>query len=75
VDTAPLSIGTLYRVGIRQKQGTGSNAILEAYLAEGDAAFGAPFAVMTSGTGTTPADRLVLPLLVVDNCSPHTLTV
>jgi hypothetical protein len=59
-DSAPLSVGTLYRIGLRQKQGSGGNAALEAYLAAGGAAFGAPFASMTSGTWTTAADRLRL---------------
>ncbi len=57
-DSAALTVGTLYRVGLRQKKGTGSNAILEAYLATGEAAFGSAFASTTSGTWTTQADRL-----------------
>jgi hypothetical protein len=56
-DSASLTVGTLYRVGLRQKRGTGGNAILEAYLAAGGAPFGAPFASTTSGTRTTQADR------------------
>jgi hypothetical protein len=56
-DSAPLTAGTLYRVGLRQKRGTGGNAILEGYLAVGGAPFGAPFASTTSGTWTTQADR------------------
>jgi hypothetical protein len=43
-ESSALTVGTLYRVGLRQKKGTGSNAILEAYLATGEAAFGAAFA-------------------------------
>jgi hypothetical protein len=57
-DSAPLSTGTLYRIGLHQKAGTGSDAVLEGYVAVGDAAFGAPFASTTSGTWTTQADRL-----------------
>ncbi len=56
-DSAPLPAGTLYRVGLRQKKGTGGNAILEGYLAAGGASFGAPFASTTGGTWTTQADR------------------
>ena len=56
--TAPLQPGTLYRIGLRQKQGSGTDAVLEAYLVEGMAPFGAPFATLTSGTWTTPADRV-----------------
>jgi hypothetical protein len=44
VETAALSPNTLYRIGLRQRQGTGSDAILEAYLAVGTAAFTTPFA-------------------------------
>jgi hypothetical protein len=57
VDSAPLAVGTVYRVGLHQRRGTGADAILEAYLAVGDAPFGAPFAAMTTGTWMTQADR------------------
>ncbi len=57
-DSAALVAGTLYRVGLHQKKGTGSNAVLEAYVATGDAAFGASFASTTTGAWTTQADRL-----------------
>jgi hypothetical protein len=57
-DSAALSVGTLYRVGLRQKQGTGADAVLEAYLATGDAPFSAPFANSSSLNFTTPATRL-----------------
>jgi RHS repeat-associated protein len=43
---------------LRQKTGTGSDAVLEGYVATGDAAFGAAFASTTSGTWATQADRL-----------------
>ncbi|MBI4787778.1 MAG: hypothetical protein HY782_12100 [Chloroflexi bacterium] len=56
-DSAPLTAGTIYRIGLRQKVGTGSNGVLEAYLAVGDNAFGAPFAATTAGTWTSQADR------------------
>ncbi|HZG69352.1 MAG TPA: glycoside hydrolase family 88 protein, partial [Herpetosiphonaceae bacterium] len=52
-DSIPLTAGRVYRVGIHQKKGTGSDAVLEGYLAEGDAPFGTPFAATTSGTWTT----------------------
>ena len=57
-DTAPLAVGTLYRVGLRQSCGGGANAQLQAYLATGSAAFGAPFASLATGNWQTPADRL-----------------
>jgi hypothetical protein len=59
-ETAPLLEGTIYRVGIRQKRGTGADAILEGYLATGDDPFVAPFAGTTVGKWTTPADRVRL---------------
>lgn len=52
---AALTTGAVYRIGIRQKNGTGANAVLEAYSATGDAAFGAPFASSSSQTFTTQA--------------------
>jgi hypothetical protein len=55
---AALQAGTLYRIGLHQKRGSGANALLEAYLAIGDAAFGAPFASSQTQTFTTAADRL-----------------
>jgi hypothetical protein len=58
--TLLVNVGTLYRIGIHQKKGTGGNAMLEAYLAVGTAAFGAPFAGITNGTWTMAADRLRL---------------
>ena len=58
VDSAPLVVGTVYRVGLHQKQGTGANAVLQAYLAPAGAAFGTPFASLATGTWTTSADRL-----------------
>ncbi len=67
-ETAPLVPGVVYRVGLHQK-GTGSAALLEAFLATGDAPFGGAFAVNASqsiasapvsfdigSTGTTPVD-------------------
>ena len=56
-DSAPLTVGGVYRVGLHQKRGTGANAVLEAYLAAGDAAFGVPFASTATGTWTSQADR------------------
>jgi len=57
-DSAPLILGQLYRIGIRQKKGTGADAILEAFLAQNDDAFGPAFARTTVGSWTTGADRL-----------------
>ena len=59
LESQPLVVGQLYRIGVHQKSGTG-NAVLEAFLASGDDAFGAPFAATTAGTWTTSADRLRL---------------
>jgi hypothetical protein len=53
-----LRTGTLYRIGLHQKRGSGSNAALEGYVATGDAVFGAPFASSQTQTFTSPADRL-----------------
>jgi hypothetical protein len=58
-DSNPLVAGTLYRVGIYQKKGSGGKtAILQAYLVAGDAPFGTAFASTTAGTWTTQANRL-----------------
>jgi hypothetical protein len=67
-ETAALTPGVIYRVGLHQK-GTGSAALLEGFLATGDAPFGGAFAATTSqsiasapasfdlgSTGTTPVD-------------------
>lgn len=59
-ETAPLLAGAIYRVGIRQKRGTGADAILEGYLATGDDPFVTPFAGTTLGAWTSPADRVRL---------------
>jgi hypothetical protein len=56
--SAALRVGTLYRLGLHQKRGTGNNAVLEAYVAIGDAAFGTPFASSQTQTFTSAADRL-----------------
>ncbi len=58
--TSPLTVGQLYHVALHQKRGTGSNAVLEGYLAVGDAAFGAPFASLSNGAWTTAATQLRL---------------
>jgi hypothetical protein len=57
-ESAPLTVGLTYRIGLRQARGTGGNAILEAFLAPDGGAFGAPFARLTNGTWTTSADRI-----------------
>jgi PKD repeat protein len=56
--SAPLSVNTIYRIGLHQKKGAGGDAVLEAYVAANGAAFGSPFAATGGGTWTTPADRL-----------------
>ncbi len=53
-----LNVGTIYRIALHQKSGTSGNAVLEAFLATGDAAFGAPFAGSSTQSFTTAADRL-----------------
>ena len=58
VDSAPLVVGTVYRVGLHQKRSTGANGVLQAYVAPAGAAFGTPFASLSTGTWTTSADRL-----------------
>lgn len=57
-DSTPLVAGTVYRVGLHQRSGTGSNGLLEAFLAPAGTAFGSPFASLATGTWTTSADRL-----------------
>ena len=54
----PLAVGTTYRLRLHQVRGTGGDAILEGFVAAGDAAFGAPFAKTTTGPWTTAADRV-----------------
>jgi len=51
-------VGTLYRIGIHQKKGTGGNAVLEGFIATGDAAFTTPFATSSTQTFTTQADSV-----------------
>ncbi|MBK9713598.1 MAG: hypothetical protein IPO81_20210 [Kouleothrix sp.] len=58
--SAALTPGTLYRVGLHQKKGSGSNAVVEAYLATGDAAFAGPFASSAAQNITTQASRFSL---------------
>lgn len=52
--SATLALNTLYRVGFRQN----ATGTLEAYLAEGDAAFATPFASSTTLAAATQANRL-----------------
>ena len=44
-----LVVGTTYRRRINKKKGSGSNAVLEAYQEQRDAAFGLPFASLSNG--------------------------
>lgn len=55
--SSALTVGTLYRIGLRQKKGTGSDGELEAYLAEGHAALSS-FAASTTETFTTQATAI-----------------
>jgi hypothetical protein len=59
-ESTVLALGQLYRIGIQQTRGSGTNAVLRAYLSPNDDAFGSPFAQSTIGTWTTGADRLRL---------------
>jgi hypothetical protein len=54
IGTGPvLASGTVYRLALHQRMLEGGNLQLEAYLAEGDASFGAPFASTTTATIAT----------------------
>ena len=56
-DSATLTYGTIYRVGLRQKKGSGANGIIEGYLATGDGGF-TTFASSTVQSFTTQATRV-----------------
>ncbi len=56
-DSSTLTVGQTYRILLHQKKGTGSNGVLEAYLAQGETAFGAPFANTSTGTFTASASQ------------------
>jgi PKD repeat protein len=60
VDSPTMTVGTTYIVGFHQRRGTGSNGMVEAWLAPAGSAFGSPFARRTTGTWTTAADRVRL---------------
>jgi hypothetical protein len=53
-----LAANTVYRVGLYQKRGSGSNAAAAAYLALEGQSFGAPFAEVANGTWTNQANML-----------------
>ena len=57
-ETPPLTLGTVYRVAIYQRRGTGADAVLEGFLASGDEPFGAPFASTTTGAWISQANQL-----------------
>jgi Fn3 associated/Chitobiase/beta-hexosaminidase C-terminal domain len=56
--TAPLTVGTTYRIKLRQTVGTGGDGVLEGYLATGDAPFGAPFVRSPTQDVALGADKL-----------------
>ena len=58
--SAALTVGTLYRVGLRQSKGTGVNAVLAGFLVTGDVAFGAAFTTNSTQTFTTQASQVWL---------------
>jgi hypothetical protein len=53
-----LAANTVYRVGLYQKRGSGSNAAAAAYLAPEGQSFGAPFAEVANGSWTNQANML-----------------
>lgn len=55
--SSALTLGTLYRIGLRQKKGTGANGELQGYVAEGHAEL-ASFASSTTESFTTQADEI-----------------
>jgi hypothetical protein len=59
-DSAALTAGTTYWIGLVQKKGTSGNAVLQAFLATGDSAFSTPFVQTTTGGWTSQANRLRL---------------
>lgn len=56
--TFQCSLNTMYRIGLRYTKGGGTDAVVEAYAAAGDAVFGAPFASLTTGTAQVDAARV-----------------
>jgi hypothetical protein len=58
VSATALTPGTIYRLGLHQKKGTGTNGILEGFLAIGDTSFTVPFASNSAQTFTTQADSV-----------------
>jgi Galactose oxidase-like, Early set domain/Carboxypeptidase regulatory-like domain/Kelch motif len=56
-ESAPLAAGNTYLIGLHQSRGTGSDGVLEAFVAPDGGTFGAPFARTTSGAWATSADR------------------
>jgi hypothetical protein len=56
--SSALVAGTVYRIGIHQKKGSGGNSVLEGFLATGDADFGAPFASNSAQSFATQADSV-----------------
>ncbi len=57
--SAALTVGTVYRLGIRQTQGSGTG-VLSAWLATGDTAFGTAFASSTTQTIASATDSVRL---------------
>lgn len=57
-DSSALQVGYIYVIALHQKQGTGNNAVLEAYLTSKPGQLGVPFAVTTNGAWTTRITRL-----------------
>ncbi|HJZ05130.1 hypothetical protein A2634_03600 [Candidatus Amesbacteria bacterium RIFCSPHIGHO2_01_FULL_48_32] len=58
-DSPALTPGTIYRVGIHEKVGSG-NGILEAFVVAGEVAFGGPFAASSTQTFTASISRVTV---------------
>ncbi len=56
--TTVITVNNPFRVGLRYTKGTGANAVLEAFIAANDDAFGAAFASTSADTGTAQGNRV-----------------
>jgi hypothetical protein len=59
---APVRItpGAVFRIGVRQRRGSGADGIVEGYVAAGDGPFGAPFARKANGPWTLAAESVTV---------------
>src|SRR5581483_5893816 len=56
--STPLTLGQTYRIRLHETIGTGNDAVMEGYLAAGNAPFGAPFVRSTTQNLTMKQDKL-----------------